>query len=128
MPEKWVPKLGTLVARRKISLQVDEIMLCFREEPDAERKYALIAVMDDFTAGKKFSRFAEGSDLQEDKTDSGNVILRDYASDAVLQAFVKLWSPESTPLNDWIDEVNKCEGLSSDERLRLRQIVLQTLQ
>ena len=125
MSEEWVPEAGLLIYRQLSSLGRNEITIAFNPIGTEKGKYRTIAIMEDFAARKRFEEFDEASVLQTYMISAGLLLLRDYASDAVLTALVKLWTPEFTPLNDWLAKISDLEGLADSEKDRLLRIVKQ---
>ncbi len=119
METQWVPDVGKLYVRQVLSIAHSEMVLGYLVETEEGKSFKSLAVMEDFVAHKHFWGSQECIYGRSQYSESGNLIVRRYASDSDIVAFLKLWLDELCTIADWVAGVQRLEGILPAEKARI---------
>ena len=125
MQQKWVPEVGMLVVRQLLGVECNDVFLAYRDEASDEQQFQGIAVMKDFQAEPFPDKFEEPVATQLETVRDGRLIVRRYATNGDIVAFVKLWNADSSTLRQWVAKVVRMRGLAKQEKDRIQRLAQQ---
>jgi len=122
MSEKWIPEIGKLVVRQMLGVLCNQATLEYRDKEGDEQHFRSVSEMDDFVSRPHFGGSVECVHGQSDTSGSGNMIVRRYASDRDISAFLKLWGDKRNTVAEWLEEVQRKKDIDVNEKERLARL------